>query len=121
MPQVFFNTDTFRPDQFPEPNEILLNKISCLVCECSPEIGRKISKKYLLHRVPNFWEAFRDGFVGWHLHHIAGESIDMKTMRKSHLYEGRPWWELRFMKNGDHRRIHGDPDIFYCKFYGLDK
>ena len=119
MPQVFFNTDTFKGDRFPEMTEEMLYELSRWACEGHKEMARKIDKPWTLYKVPNFMEALRDKFEGWHLHHIAGESVPMKVLVKRKLYERRPWWELRFMTNGDHRRIHGDSDTLYAEFYGM--
>jgi hypothetical protein len=123
MPQVFFNTDTFRPDSFPTMSEKLLCDLSEFACREHPEIGRKIGRQWLLYKVPNFLEAFRDGFDGWHLHHVTGESVDRRTLVNSGLYEGRPWWELRFMKELEHRRIHAVGDVgnvFRNHFYAME-
>lgn len=119
MPQVFFNTDTFKPDSFPVLTDRLLQDISWQVCAEHPEMARKISPQSRMYMIPGFMEALHDGFLGWHLHHVAGESIPMKELRKARLYERRPWWELRFMRHDEHRRIHSDPDIFYSGFYGM--
>lgn len=113
MPQVFFNTDTFKPDSFPAITEKILNDLSEEACRTHPEMGRKIGRPWNLYRVPGFFEAFRDGFAGWNLHHVTGESVSMTTLRKHGIYDGRPWWELRFMRQDDHMRIHSDPTLFY--------
>lgn len=123
MPQVFFNTDTFKPDRFPEMTEKTLCDLSEFACREHKEMGRKIDRTWLLYRVPRFFEALRDDFVGWHLHHITGESVDMRTLVGHRLYEGRPWWELRFMKEQEHRRIHADADtgnVFRNSFYAME-
>lgn len=119
MPQVFFNTDTFKPDSFPVLTEGMLQAMSDMAAREHPEIARKLNRPHLMYRVSNFLEAFRDGFDGWHLHHITGESVPSGTLMKAKLYDNRPWWEFRFMKEGDHRQIHGDPGLFYEEFYGL--
>lgn len=119
MSQVFFNTDTFKPDSFPVLTEKMLQDMSDMAAREHPEMAHKINRPWLLYRVPNFLEAFRDGFDGWHLHHITGESVSRGGLVKARIYNGRPWWEFRFMQEGDHRRIHGDPDIFYAEFYGM--
>lgn len=119
MPQVFFNTDTFTPDSFPAFSGKLLCDLSLWACREHPELARKLSRKTDMHLVPGFMEALRDRFDGWHLHHVAGEAFPMESLRREGLYDGRPWWELRFMKYDDHRAIHGDPDNFYSGYYGL--
>lgn len=119
MPQVFFNTDTFKPDAFPVLTEEALQGMSALAAREHPEIARKLNRPHLMHRVPNFLEAFRDDFRGWRLHHITGESVPRDTLLKARLYDNRPWYEFRFMRHGDHMRIHGDPDVFYTEFYGM--
>ena len=98
MPQVFFNTDTFRPDALPVLTEKDLQ-------------ARKINRPWLLYKVPNFLEAFRDGFDGWHLHHLTGESVPRQTLLKARLYDNRPWWEFRFLREADHFRLHGECKI----------
>lgn len=106
MPQVFFNTDTFKPDAFPVLTEKDLQDMAERSCREHPEMGRKLARPWQLHKVPNFLEAYRDGFSGWHLHHLTGESVSRGTLMKAKLYDNRPWWEFRFMKEGDHLRLH---------------
>ena len=119
MPQVFFNTDTFKPDSFPKFAWMDYCDLSIRISEERHEMARKLEQKHLMHRIPGFFEALRDNFEGWHLHHITGESVPMSVLVEKRLYEKRPWWELRFMREADHRRIHGDPDIFLAEYYGM--
>lgn len=106
MPQVFFNTDTFKGDRFPPNTEENMYRLSEWACREHPEMGRKINKPWTLYLVPNFMEALRDKFDGWHLHHVAGELVPRRVLVEQKMYERRPWWELRFMNILDHRRIH---------------
>lgn len=111
MPQVFFNTDTFKPDAFPVLTEKDLQDMSDMAARAHPEMARKINRPWLLYKVPNFLEAFRDGFDGWHLHHLTGESVPRQTLLKARLYDNRPWWEFRFLREADHFRLHGECKI----------
>lgn len=119
MPQVFFNTDTFKPDRFPAMTGKALCDLSLHACKAHDSLGRLISPKHHLYRVPGFFEALRDDFRGWELHHVTGESESRWSLMRHGLYNGRPWWELRFVREDEHRKIHADPDIFLAEYYGM--
>lgn len=71
-----------------------------------PQWVRKIDHIGSLPKVPGFAEALRDGFKGWHLHHIAGEMVSHKELMRKGLYWRQPWWALRFVTAKEHRIIH---------------
>lgn len=114
MPQVYFDANEFRGKEVSfDPEEIVAGLITR-----NAEILRLIGNPWNLPRVPGFNEAALDGFDGWDLHHVGGESIPLKTLRSGGLYWRRPWYELRFMRSGEHRAIHLSTD-FKEAYYGI--
>ena len=114
MPQVYFDTNTFRGEVV---RQYTTERIDRMRRE-HPEVFRKIRVPYTIVKVPGFYEAARDNFEGWHLHHIGGEMIPATLLRDANLYERRPCYELRFMRDGEHRAIHLNDD-FKDGYYGL--
>ena len=76
-----------------------------------PQWVRKIDHIGSLPKVPGFAEALRDGFKGWHLHHIAGEMVSHKELMLKGLYYRQPWWALRFVTIAEHRKLHAQKKV----------
>lgn len=66
-----------------------------------------------LYKIENFLLAYRDRYVGWHIHHRLEVSEDgsyivpKKRLIELGLYYKRPASELIFLKNDVHGRLHG--------------
>ncbi len=85
--------------------------------ECKPMWYRYIDHMWNLKKVPGFAEALRDNFIGWNLHHIAGEMARPAELLEKGLYWKQPWWALRFVTVLEHRKIHAPQMVehFYEK------
>lgn len=64
------------------------------------------------HKIENYESAQRDNFKGWVLHHRLEISLDGQevhtpaTLERLNMYWHRPYFELIFMKRGDHIILH---------------
>ena len=106
MPLIFFDAESGKRYRV---MSIYLKLIDKMVSE-NKQFLRYIDNPYKLHMVPNFSDALRDNFDGWHLHHIAGEYVDYQTLIKKHMYYHQPYWALEFLTERDHRRRHAKPE-----------
>lgn len=115
MPQVYFDANLHR-------GRVVDDDYAELVREHEGGFNwlRYIDNVYTIERVPGFHEAAVEGFEGWHLHHVMGETVGHRQLVKLGLYYDRPWHELRFMRIEDHRKIHSSP-TFRAMYYGLVK
>ena len=64
------------------------------------------------HLIENYEFAKKDNFKGWHLHHrleltLEGEpALTYKELKRMGMYYNRPYFELIYLKAGDHTRLH---------------
>lgn len=69
-------------------------------------------RKGELHLIENYELAKADNFVGWVLHHrleftLNGElALSVKDLKRFKMYLNRPYFELIFLKNSEHAKLH---------------
>lgn len=103
MPQIYFSTKTFKAENaLTDYNNTIRDMLRNGV-----QLLRFIDNPYELKNVRNFEKAALDGFKGWHLHHIAGESVgSYKDLKRLGLYYKQPSWMLEFLTVNEHRHRH---------------
>lgn len=63
-------------------------------------------------KIENYNEALADNFIGWDCHHrleltINGEFAHTHdSLKRLNMYYNRPYFELIFLKQIDHNRLH---------------
>ena len=66
-----------------------------------------------ISKIENFTKAALDPNEIWHCHHILEISIDGKSvhnkesLKRLNMYYNRPYFELIFLTEHDHKSIHG--------------
>lgn len=102
MPQLYFNIDYFKG------KDVLsdyYNVIDTLITK-NKNFIRYIKNPYKLNEVSGFFDALKDNFEGWYLHHIAGEYLDRKILIERNLYYDQEPWMLKFIKETEHLVLH---------------
>jgi hypothetical protein len=57
--------------------------------------------------IENYYEALKDDFIGWHCHHIKGETHTKEFLLQNNLYYDRTDpTEFKFMREEDHISLH---------------
>lgn len=76
-------------------------------------ISEAIMKKFMRYcpehytEIENYYEALKDDFIGWHCHHIKGETHTKEFLLQNNLYYDRTDpTEFKFMREEDHISLH---------------
>ena len=83
-----------------------LDEMSFSPVDNRPYWSRYINNIKDLPKVPGFYDALKDNFRHWVLHHLMGEFLDQETLKSRNMYFSQPWWLLKFMTIQEHRRLH---------------
>ena len=73
----------------------------------------KCYRKNERHLIENYEKALADNFKGWVLHHrleltLEGEfAHTAEELEKMGMYYNRPYFELIYLKSGEHASLHG--------------